>query len=90
MKREEAIKIVRNIYQTDAEKEALATLIPELAENGDDRVRKTLIDFFSSALGKDLLQRKCGLNPDTVLAYLEKEKESVNLSYSDIETIQTA
>jgi hypothetical protein len=30
MTREEAIKVVRNIYQTDAEKEALETLIPEL------------------------------------------------------------
>lgn len=50
-------------------------LFPQLAESEDERIRKELIDFFDSALGKDLLQRKCGLNPDAVLAYLEKQKE---------------
>ena len=42
MTREEAIKIVRNIYQTDAEKEALEVLIPELNENKDERIRKAI------------------------------------------------
>lgn len=44
-------------------------------ENEDEKIKKTLYDFFNSALGKDLLQRKCGLNPDKVLAWLEKQKE---------------
>ena len=44
MTREEAIKVVRNIYQTDAEKEALKTLIPELSESEDERIREQLID----------------------------------------------
>ena len=45
MTREEAIKTVRNIYQTDKEKEALGILIPELAESEDERIRKNLKDF---------------------------------------------
>ena len=45
MTREEAINIVRNIYQTDKEKEALETLIPELAESEDERIRKEIIEF---------------------------------------------
>lgn len=94
MTREEAINLIKQVLPClnidEKIREGFVTLIPELKESEDERIRKELIDFFDSALGKDLLQRKCGLNPDTVLAYLEKEKESVNLSYSDIETIQTA
>ena len=52
MKREEAIKIVRNIYQTDAEKEALATLIPELAESEDEMSRKWILEYLYDGLRK--------------------------------------
>ena len=45
MTREEAIKIVRNIYQTDTEKEALGILIPELRESDDERIRKEIRNF---------------------------------------------
>lgn len=71
MTREEAIKIVRNIYQTDAEKEALATLIPELAESEDERIIRTLQDYVKN--------RNWPLNgptQDEVLAYLEKQKDA--------------
>lgn len=70
MTREEAIKIVRNIYQTDAEKEALATLIPELAESEDERIIRTLQDYVKN--------RNWPLNgptQDEVLVWLEKRKE---------------
>ena len=70
MTREEAIKIVRNIYQTDAEKEALATLIPELAENEDERIIRTLQDYV-----KNRNWPLNGATQDEVLAYLERQKE---------------
>ena len=69
MTREEAIKVVRNIYQTDAEKEALETLIPELKESEDERIIKTLQEYVKSRnwnLG--------GPTQDEVLAWLEKQK----------------
>ena len=102
MTREEAIKIVRNIYQTDAEKEALATLIPELAESEDERIIRTLQDYVKN--------RNWPLNgptQDEVLAYLEKQKEcladnnktstdederirkEINILYSDIDACIT-
>ena len=60
MTREDAIEIVRNIYQTDAEKEALDMLIPELAESEDERVEKLITDsvfyqYGASAEYKDVL-----------------------------------
>ena len=70
MTREEAIKVVRNIYQTDAEKEALETLIPELKESEDERIIKTLQEYVKTRnwnLG--------GPTQDEVLAWLERQKE---------------
>lgn len=59
------------------QKECVAVINDSSADE-DERIRKTLRDFLSSALGNDLLQRKCGLKPDTVLAYLDKQKNSVS------------
>lgn len=70
MTQEEAIKIVRNIYQTDAEKEALATLIPELAESEDERIRKEIIHY--------ILYKANGVSEEQEhawISYLEKQKE---------------
>ena len=70
MTREEAIKVVRNIYQTDAEKEALETLIPELKESEDERIIRTLQEYVKTRnwnLG--------GPTQDEVLAWLERQKE---------------
>lgn len=45
MTREEAIKIVQSAtVWTDEERDALAMLIPELAESEDERIRKELIE----------------------------------------------
>ena len=74
MTREEAIKIVRNIYQTDKEKEALGVLIPELAESDDERTREFLINFIK-------LENGTNLSPDDAercIAYLEKQNEKLN------------
>lgn len=64
MEREEAIDVIRNIYQTDKEKEALETLIPELKESEDERVRKEIYNF--------LIDMEC---KKEWIAYLEKQKE---------------
>ena len=71
MTREEALKIVCNIYQTDKEKEALGVLIPELADSEDERTREFLINFIK-------LENGTNLSPDDAercIAYLEKLKE---------------
>ena len=70
MTREEAIKVVRNIYQTDAEKEALETLIPELRESEDERIIKTLQEYV-----KNRNWNLGGPTQDEVLAWLERQKE---------------
>lgn len=75
MERKEAIKIVRNIYQTDAEKEALETLIPELAENEDERIRKKLIEIIGYFRSRGIDQQLC----EEFIAYLEKQKESLHI-----------
>ena len=65
MTREEAINIVRDIYQTDKEKEALATLIPELAESEDERIKKIITDSVFYQYG-------AGVEYKDVLDYLDK------------------
>ena len=78
MTREEALKIageMRHWLQTDREKEALETLIPELRESEDERIRKELIAFFNEVQGiywHDLAV-------DDILAWLEKQKEQPNI-----------
>ena len=71
MTREEALEIVRNIPQTDKEKEALETLVPELKESEDERIRKELLDAVDKArvfdIDKDVADRWT--------AWLEKQKE---------------
>lgn len=82
MTRENAIKIVRNICQTDAEKEALATLIPELRESEDERIRKDIIAFLQS------MNSHCNPTQDwdlrnRWLPYLEKQKEQKPAEWSE-------
>lgn len=72
MTREEAIKIVQSAtVWTDEERDALAMLIPELAESEDEKIIKTLQEYVKN--------RNWPLNGPTqeeVLAYLEKKKET--------------
>lgn len=75
MKREKALDVIRSIYTTDAEKEALQTLIPELKgdeekESEDERMRKEILAFI----------RREGQHIDKYkwpkwIAWLEKQKE---------------
>lgn len=76
MTREEAINIVRNIYQTDKEKKALAALIPELAESEDERIRKALIEVFKEKLERGFEWVEYGIPNRSVLDWLEEQKEA--------------
>ena len=93
MTREEALKVANEMNQwleTDREKEALETLIPELAESEDERIRKRAIailkqqrDYWSydGPINKfpPATPRKDLVDAiDVALAYLEKQKDSVS------------
>ncbi len=86
MTREEAIKVASETYgwlKTDREREALETLIPELAESEDERIRKALIDALkvSETVG-ELKFRLPEPTREDAIAYLEKQKEqkpSINI-----------
>lgn len=70
MTKEEAIDNVRSfIGQLTAEcQESIRTLIPELAESEDERVRKALID------GIRQIRCKNSVTQEQMLAWLEKQK----------------
>lgn len=89
MTKEEAIKIVRNIYQTDVEKKALETLIPELAESEDERVVKLITDsvFYQYGAGveyKDVLDYLDRLNGKICGAKINGEPVPVENKSVDI------
>lgn len=81
MTREEAINIVRNIYQTDKEKEALATLIPELAESEDERIRKELVEAFEAL---DIDSSWNGIPVKSILAWLKDQKPVSNPKWTEL------
>lgn len=80
MTRDEAIEIVRNIYQTDSEKEALGTLIPELAESEYERIRKALIE------GVSQIRCKGDVTREQMLTYLEKQKEQKSAEWDELQS----
>lgn len=76
MEREEAIQVVRGLTETtyfdDRELEGLRTLIPELTESEDERIRKELIEAFEVYD----IESSWNLIPvKHILAWLEKQKE---------------
>lgn len=83
MTREEAIKNVKTFFEgigislCNLTKESFNTLIPELCESEDERIRKEIIEFINWAESRgsvrnDWHQKKC---PGNWIAYLEKQKE---------------
>ncbi len=73
MTREEAIKILKARPYSGEVLEALETLVPEYNESEDEKIRKTLLDYFSCT-GDDKLMLN-GVYIKDIIAYLEKMKE---------------
>ena len=73
MTREKAIKIVKEFINSTClhlvDQEALETLIPELAESEDERIRQALIE------GVRQIRCKNGITQEQMLAWLEKQKK---------------
>ena len=78
MTREEAINEIKSWdFLEGKEIEAIHTLIPELRESEDERIRKAIIDaLYSHTNSINILSSK-GYSMDDVIAYLEKQKECV-------------
>ena len=74
MDKQEAIKILKEFHDTSAlfsVRTALETVFPELKEGEDEKIRKTLIEYFN-AYPKDYFG---GLKKSYILAWLEKQGE---------------
>lgn len=74
MNKETAIKVLKELHDKSlfAERTALETLIPELAESEDEKIRKELISFLQSY--DTLLTQK-------FIAWLEKQNSNANKEY---------
>ena len=81
MTREEAIKAITAWdFLDNDEKEAIETLIPELKESGDERIRKEIISALKNANYKGVY--------DKHLAWLEKQAPKQEWSDEDEELLQ--
>lgn len=87
MERKEAIEIVKNNfpYGRIMLSEALMTLIPELKEIDDEKIKKVLIDYFN----KYKEQEECGIKSfygiptDKVIDWLEKQGGQKEIDYNE-------
>ena len=61
--------------------DALKEACPELAESEDERIRKWLIDYFSSI--KETVWIHRDITCEQILAYLEKQKEQKQAEWSE-------
>ena len=76
MTKEEAINILRETHDNSlfSVRTALETLIPELKESEDERIRKIIIKHFEEIANRNE-QSWINLDIPYILAYLEKQKE---------------
>ena len=72
MTREEALRIVRKYNYVPEERAALETLIPELAESEDERIRMDIMEAVENWHPYERVEE--------IRAYLEKQKESLHIS----------
>lgn len=78
MERKEAIEVIKKNWPDSSFtmlREALETLVPELKENDDERIRKEIIDHISnikSTTISDLREKQF----DSWIAWLEKKSEN--------------
>lgn len=63
-------------------KEMMEYIFPELRESEDEKIRKFLIDYFTSYKIGNVATKLNGYRIDDILAYLEKQKEPENTSAS--------
>lgn len=75
MERETAMKILKELHGKSlfVERTALETLIPELADSNDERIRKALIEMVHDTTG-DELWVDYNVHKEDALAWLEKQK----------------
>lgn len=92
MTRDEAIKLVKRIkgamVYTEEEKEAIETLIPELRESEDERIRKDIVIHFELIKEQALYDRQEESNSivsscNEKINWLEKQKEQKQWSEED-------
>ena len=78
MERKEAIEIIKKNWPDSSFtmlREALETLIPELKENEDEKIRKALIYFIKQGKIKGTIRTYLGVAEEDMLAWLEKQAE---------------
>ena len=85
MTREEAIKEIKSWdFLEGKEIEAIQTLVPELAESEDERIRKELIEFIQWSVDRRFMREDFhqAKRPSEWIAWLEKQKEQKPTSIS--------
>lgn len=73
MEREEAIRRIKAWNLDSDDREVLATIIPELRESEDERIRMALIKLMTVA-GEKYVASATGFEKEQLIAYLEKLK----------------
>jgi hypothetical protein len=77
-KKEAIVKIKAWDFLDNDEKEILETLIPELKESEDEKIRKELIEHIKANKDADYVLFK-KFSPDDVIAWLEKQGEQMTV-----------
>ena len=83
MERKEAIEIVKNNfpYGRIQLREALTTLIPELNEIDDEKIRQALLKFFSDGAKNN--ETTCDIPDEKIVAWLEKQGGQKEIDYNE-------
>lgn len=86
MTKEEAINEIKSWdFLEGKEIEAIRTLIPELTESEDERIKKALIEVFKKKLERGYEWVEYGIPNRSVLDWLEKQKERKPLTTEETE-----
>ena len=79
MTREEAMEIVKRLYNDslflEKDKEAMSTLVPELVESEDERIRKDIIALIELFTDGSAVSPGSRTTKEEALEWLEKQKE---------------
>ena len=81
MTREEALKKVRQMSLPKETMEILEALAPELKESEDERIRRTLVEYFGPQAQLDFIR---GVPIKKIRDWLEKQKECVSNNFDDV------